>query len=121
MKKFVLMAAALLAIANFSFAGSLILTQEGGATRSRPTIATLLIEFKPNPSTKEEQALALLQKSLSDSYEEPGQFGSIEDAPPCARTKAAAQGHGAWVKRMVRKDRVPVTVTKIIYNCVSHR
>lgn len=107
-----------IAVAVFpSVAGTILLTKEGGATRSQPTIATLLIDFKPKPGVKDEEAQKLFEASLYGSYGEPGQF-MVEDAPPCVRTKAVANGYSTWVQRMVVSAKVPVVVTRVTYNCV---
>ncbi len=113
-----LVAAVAVTVSFSSTAETILLTKEGGALDT-PTVATLLIEFRPKPGVKDEAAKKLFETALYASYDEPGQFTGGEDLPRCVRTKAAANGYGTWVRRVVTKAKVPVWVTRITYNCIK--
>lgn len=115
---FVIVAAVAAMISFSSTAGTILLTKKGGALDT-PTVATLLIEFHATTGVKDEAAKQRFEAALFDSYGEPGQFTGGEDLPQCARTKAAANGYGTWVHRVVTKAKVPVRVTKVTYNCLK--
>lgn len=109
------LAGAIALVACFpSTAGTIILMKESGTTSSQPTFETLLVDFQVKPGTSDRDAEGRLGAVLrSDDWQL-----AVSDGPPCVRTKEAAQRHGAWVKRKVAENEVPVQLKKIVYNCV---